>query len=368
MSDHKHHHHHHKNYEVTNPFYEIQKKANKLQHDVQEKAEELQHDVHDKAAKIHYHALQKEIQLQEQVQKQVEILTRRETIKYIVACILFGSMIFSTRHISIGPLQTTFLRVMVGTFFLIIVFACSKFRATLWDYSKSQLLFLIASGICIGVNWLIISDATSKLGVTTVTLTYSLGPGLLLVVSPFLFKEAKLTPSKIVGFVICSFGVLLLDYQFIVEPHSFDVLTDVLVATCFTVVIVYCNRKLENINGLENAMFQMIIAFILIFIIYVWRHGLYFEVPDPDSWWVLGAGIVHTGLPVYLYLSSIDDLRADIIAFAGYIRPLTTILISVLVFGDHMSLEAYIGAAFILGGVAVANFFRRKKLTKTRTF
>lgn len=302
------------------------------------------------------------------IAKRVEMLTRKETIKYIIACLLFGSLTFASRNSNIGSLQLTFLRVMIASFYLMTIFVCSSRRATLSDYSPRQLVYLFVSGVCIGISWLIIADSGKRLGVTTVTLTYSLGPGLLLLLSPLLFKEVRFTATKILGFLICTLGILLMDHQWFETMHEFWEIFDVLVAAFFTVVIVYCNRQLENINGLENAMFQVLIAFIIILFIYIRRHGFYFEVPYPDSVWVVFAGIVNTGLPVYLYLSSVDDLRPDIIAFAGYLRPLTTVFISSVVFGEALGSETYLGATLILGGVAVANFFRRKKLRKNRNF
>lgn len=302
------------------------------------------------------------------ITKRVQMLTRKEVIKYIIACLLFGSLTFTSRHTNIGSLQLTFLRVMIAAFYLMTVFVCSTRRATLTDYTPKQMIYLIISGICIGVSWLIIADSGKRIGVTTVTLTYSLGPGLLLLLSPLLFKDVEFTRSKIMGFLICTLGILLLDHPWFSSIHGFWTIFDVLVAAAFTVVIVYCNRKLETINGLENAMFQVLIAFGVILFIYVRRHGFYFEVPYPDSIWVVFAGIINTGLPVYLYLSSIDDLRPDIIAFAGYLRPLMTVFISAVVFNETLSTETYLGALLILGGVAVANFFRRKKLPKNRNF
>lgn len=301
------------------------------------------------------------------IKKVTKRITRKETIKYIISCILFGCLPIISKNSTAGPLQTTFLRVLIGTFFLMIIFCCSKFRATLWDYSKLQLLFLVISGTCIGLSWLILADSTSKLGTTTVTLTYSLGPGLLLVAAPFLFKEVHFTFSKIAGFLLCTFGVFLLDYQWILT-NSLGNLKEVIIAACLSVVIVYCNRQLEDIEGLENAMFQIIVAFLVIFVIYVWRHDLYFNISESDSWWLIVGGILCTGLPVYLYLSSIDELRADTIAFVGYIRPITAVLIAVFIYGEQLGTERIIGGAFILGGVAIANFFRRKKLHKNRTF
>lgn len=293
---------------------------------------------------------------------------KREVVKYVISCIMLGALPIVNKNINMAPLQATFVRILIGTFFLMIVFCCSRFRATLWDYSKKQFVYLIISGICIGLTWLILADSVSKLGTTTVTLTYSLGPGLLLIASPFLFHDTDYSLAKIIGFLLCTLGVFLLDYEFLIVPNGFHNIEDILVAAVFSVVIVYCNKKLEDIDGLENAMFQMIVAFFLIFIIYVWRHNLYFTINENDSWWLIFGGIINTGLPVYLYLSSIDDLRADTIAFAGYTRPLTSVFLAVVIYGEKIGWETVVGAILILGGVALANFIRRENLGKNRTF
>ncbi len=291
-----------------------------------------------------------------------------EVIKYIIACIMLGSLPIISKNLDTGPLQATFIRILVGTFFLMVIFCCSRFRATIWDYSLEQFICLLVSGTCIGLTWLILADSGSKLGTTTVTLTYSLGPGLLLIASPFLFHETDYSLAKLIGFFLCSLGVFLLDYEWIIAPNGISRIFDVLVAAVFSVVVVYCNKKLEDIDGLENAMFQMIVAFLVIFVIYVWRHDLYFTISENDSWWLIMGGVFNTGLPVYLYLSSIDELRADTIAFAGYARPLTSISLAVFFYGERIGIEAIVGAVLILGGVALANLVRREHLGKSRTF
>lgn len=304
----------------------------------------------------------------EKLQHVSKRITRREVIKYIISCILFGLLPITTKNSTAGPLANTFIRVLVGTFTLMVIFCCSKFRATLWDYTKLQLVFLVISGVCIGLTYLILADTTSKFGTITVTLTYSLGPGLLLVVAPFLFKEVTFTISKTLGFLICTLGIFLLDYQWIFNPEELANFSDVFIGAIFSVVIVYCNRQLEDISGLENAMFQMIIAFFVIFVVYVWKHDLYFNLNESDSWWLILGGIISTALPIYLYLSSIDELRADTIAFVGYLRPITTVTVVVTLYGETFGPNKILGAICILGGVAIANFFRRKNLPKTRTF
>lgn len=294
---------------------------------------------------------------------------KKETIKYICACLLFGTLTLSTRKAGLSSsLEMTFLRTMIGTYFLMTIFVCSTRRATLRDYAPAQLCYLVISGLCIGLTWTILSDAGKKLGVVTATLTNSLGPGLLLLLAPLLFKEAHITPSRVAGFIICTAGVFVLDWDLLMTTHGMSQLSSVLTSAVLSVVIVVCNRHLLDINGLENAMFQMMVAFAFIAWIFVRRHGLTFEIQGDSGWWVLLAGIVHTGLPVYLYLSSVDDLRADIIAFVGYLRPLTTLFCAVLFFNEPLTPQIVIGASMILGGVAVSNMFRRKKLKKNWTF
>ncbi len=307
--------------------------------------------------------------LVDRVKKLSSRVFHKEVIKYIIACLLFGAIPIATNNSSTAALQTTFIRILVAAFVLMVVFCCSRFRATLWDYTKLQLFFLVVSGTCIGLTYLILCDTGDKIGTTTTILTYSLGPALLLICSPFLFKEVELTPIKIIGFVICTFGVFLLDSEFIFSPGGLSSIRDVLLTAVFTVVIVYCNRQLEAIDGLENAMFQMIVAFIVIFVIYAWKADLEFQITGNDAWWLLVAGAINTGLPVYLYLSSIDELQADVIAFYGYIRPMTTVGICVFMYGERLTIEEILGVVCIFGGVILANLFKKKPTVhKNRTF
>nr|WP_268795918.1 DMT family transporter [Paenibacillus sp. Root444D2] len=66
---------------------------------------------------------------------------------------------------------------------------------------------------------------------------------------------------------------------------------------------------------------------------------------------MLMLGIIHGGIGFYLFFAGMKGLIGQSIAVLSYIDPLTSLLISVLVVGERMSLQQLIGAAMLLGSI-----------------
>jgi drug/metabolite transporter (DMT)-like permease len=75
-----------------------------------------------------------------------------------------------------------------------------------WE-NKSHFLYLVISGVAMGVSWMFLYEAYAQIGVSFATLAYYCGPVIVMILSPILFKE-KMTWAKLIGFlavlIVCS--------------------------------------------------------------------------------------------------------------------------------------------------------------------
>ena len=69
---------------------------------------------------------------------------------------------------------------------------------------------------------------------------------------------------------------------------------------------------------------------------------------------LLVIGIVHTGVAYALYYTSISNLQAQTIALYSYIDPGVSVILSVLILREEMSLVKLAGAIMILGAAMLS--------------
>lgn len=72
-------------------------------------------------------------------------------------------------------------------------------------------------------------------------------------------------------------------------------------------------------------------------------------------------GIVNTGLGYYLYFSGVQRLSAQSVSICGYMEPFTALALSAIILGESLTLLQWIGAACILGGVALSELWHPGK-------
>ena len=113
---------------------------------------------------------------------------------YILSMLLFGTNGYLVAHISLQSSQIVLVRTLIGGLVLSAMVLLQK------DFSfsriKPELGNLLAGGIALGLNWVTLFAAYRMLNVSLATLIYYAGPMLVLLFSPWLFRE-KLTKQKL---------------------------------------------------------------------------------------------------------------------------------------------------------------------------
>ena len=72
-------------------------------------------------------------------------------------------------------------------------------------------------------------------------------------------------------------------------------------------------------------------------------------------------GVVHTGIVLHLYFSSMQILPGQSVAMCSYIDPVSSLLIAAIALGERMSVIQIIGAFLIIGGAAFGELYRKKE-------
>ncbi|NCA99415.1 MAG: EamA family transporter [Clostridia bacterium] len=272
-------------------------------------------------------------------------------IKYILALLLFGSNGIVASWIDLPSTQIVLLRTFIGSLLLLMLFKLSQAQLTFWQ-NRRHLSFLILSGMAMGASWMFLYEAYQLIGVSLATLAYYCGPMIVMVLSPLLFRE-NLTLSKLMGFAVVLAGFFLINHQAYQDGKSalglfYGGLSAVLYA-----VMVILNKKAKSIQGLENAMLQLLVSFLTVAVYVGLRQGYIIHIPGGSWLPILILGLVNTGMGCYLYFSSIGHLPVQTVAVSGYLDPLAAVLLSVALLGEVLQPVQILGAFLILAGAFV---------------
>ncbi|KMY54246.1 membrane protein [Bacillus sp. FJAT-27231] len=276
--------------------------------------------------------------------------------KYVVALLLFGSNGVVASYILLNSYEIVYLRTLIGSIFLIFVFALSKQKAQFWK-NKSHFLYLVISSVAMGASWIFLFEAYTQIGVSIATLAYYCGPVIVMILSPLIFKE-KMTSAKLLGFFAVIIGMLCVNGQAFTQGRiSLGLIFGILSAIMYVIMVVF-NKKAVSITGLENATCQLVISFITVVIFMGLKQGLSVNMMEGNLLPILILGVINTGIGCYFYFSSIGQLPVQSVSILGYLEPLSALIFSAAILGEKLSLVQIAGAVLILGGAAYGELFR----------
>ncbi len=269
-------------------------------------------------------------------------------IKYLLALLLFGSNGVVASYISLTSYEIVFLRSLIGSILLISLFKLADNKIDLTK-NKRHLLYLIISGVAMGVSWIFLYEAYQQIGVSIASLAYYCGPVIVMLLSPLLFKE-RFTLPKVGGFVAVLCGILLINTQAIHDGKTpWGLFCGVMSAIMYAFMVIF-NKKAHSITGMKNAMLQLITSFLTVAIFLGFRQGFIIHVSRSDWIPILILGLLNTGIGCYLYFSSIANLPVQSVAVCGYLEPLSAIAFSVLLLKEILLPIQMLGAVLVIGG------------------
>ena len=279
-------------------------------------------------------------------------------IKYLSSLLLFGTNGIVASFINLASYEIVLTRTLIGSALLILLFVFTGGRFSFLK-NKRDFLCLTLSGVSMGLSWMFLYEAYSRIGVSIASLLYYCGPVIVMALSPLLFGE-KLTKNKVTGFIAVFIGVMLINGgAFGGMGDLFGMACGLLSAVTYALMVIF-NKKNKSIEGLENSALQLFIAFITTLLFVLARSGITLDITAESVPPILLLGLVNTGLGCYMYFSSIGKLPVQTVAVCGYLEPLCAVVFSVMFLGEAMSLPEIFGAALILGG-AVFSELRVKR-------
>lgn len=280
-------------------------------------------------------------------------------IKYFAALLLFGLNGIVASHITLSSYEIVYLRTLIGSVFLVILFKLSGGTFHIKVHRRDS-LFITLSGMAMGTSWMFLYEAYQQIGVSFSSLLYYCGPVIVMALSPVIFKE-RLTIPRIVGFIAVLAGVFLVNGQAMLEGGNGWGLGCGLMSAVMYAAMVICNKQSRYIVGMENSVIQLSVSFLTVAVFTILRQGWLVQISASEVPWMLFLGLINTGLGCYLYFSPLDQLPVQTVAVCGYLEPLSAVIFSAVLLNERMTSLQIAGAVCILGGAMAGELLGSKR-------
>ncbi len=287
----------------------------------------------------------------------------KSRIALIVAMAIFGTIGVFRRYIPLPSGAVALCRAAIGMAFLLLLLLCKRQKIDFAAICRN-LLPLLASGVFLGFNWVLLFESYKYTSVAVATLSYYMAPVLLILAAPLCFGE-RLTLKKgicaavaLLGMVLVS-GVLETGIANVAELRG---IVMGLFAAVLYAAIVIINKRLKDISALDKTVVQFAVSVVVLVPYVIFAEEVTLAAITPTAVvLLLVVGILHTGLAYALYFGAVERLPAGIVALYSYIDPVLAVVLSALFLKEPMTLLGGIGAVLILGAAFISENSSKKK-------
>lgn len=286
-------------------------------------------------------------------------------IQLVAAMIIWGTLGPLVKQIPLASGEIVLARVVLGLVTLGIIYIATGNRGSIPADRKSvrrDIAILAISGAVMGFNWVFLFEAYKYTTVSIATVSYYCAPVIIIALSPAVLGE-RLTVSRIAGIAAAAAGMFMITGSLSGGSQPLKGILFGLLAALFYASVTLLNKQLRaGFTGIQITIIQLFAAGIVVAPYAVVNH---------EGAWILPAGtglicliivgVVHTGLVLHLYFSSMQRLPGQSVAMCSYIDPVSSLLIAAVVLGERMSIVQIIGAVLIIGGAAFGELAPKKE-------
>lgn len=271
-------------------------------------------------------------------------------LKMTMSMAIFGSIGFFTGKTGIPAAELVFVRCICATLFLGLCWVLlGQHKVEVWN--KREVIQTMICGIFLVFNWVFLFKAFEEMAITVAISIYNLAPIFVLILGTLFLKE-KMTLSSLLAIVVCFLGSIL-----IIGIQNFSSLTGfigsgfvwaLLSALCYAMTMLLG----KGINGLSAYAMTFVQTTVGILMLFPFMNFDVFQGLNSTNWlYILGTGLIHTGLVYYLFFDSLRKLSTLVISALVFVDPLVAILLDTILLDFRPSILQSVGIILIFGGI-----------------
>lgn len=280
----------------------------------------------------------------------------KEKLSMILSMVIFGTIGIFVKYIGLPSGLIAATRGITGAVVIILVMLITKHKPDIKSVIK-KLPVLIASGVAIGFNWILLFEAYNHTGIPVATVCYYTAPIFVVVATPFVFKS-KLKPRQLICVVLALLGVVAVSG---VLQNGTTKITGVLLGVGAAVLyasVMIMNKFMGDAPDYERTVIQLGSAGLVV-LPYALVTSSDISVTTTSVVLLVIVGIVHTGFAYLLYFGALKKLKSQTAAILSYIDPASAIILSSIVFAQLPTAYELVGVVLIMSAALLSENFKK---------
>jgi len=280
---------------------------------------------------------------------------RYDYLKIHLAVLLFGGagLFGKLIHISSGGIVLG--RAGLAAIFLIVLKKILKEDFTVKTGKDWQMFALL--GTVLAFHWIAFFESIQLSSVAIGVLTFSTFPIFTTLLEPLINKE-KMELSNLALALVALVGVALVMPSMTFEHKDTQgALWGIASGASFAVLTIISKNMISAYSSNSVSLFQNgIAALVLVFFF----HQDILNASSTDWFYLILLGFIFTGIAHTLFISSMQNIKAQTASLIASLEPVYGILLAWLILHEVPTLRMFLGGSLILG-VAFFAMFREQK-------
>ncbi len=280
----------------------------------------------------------------------------------VLSMTVFGTVGIFRRYIPLPSGWIAMARGAIGMLFLMAVMLIGRKRPA-FAVLRKNLIPLLISGACIGVNWILFFESYLYTTVATATVCYYMAPVIVTLLSPLVLRE-RLTVKKAICVAVAFVGAALVSGigQTGGGASQYKGILLALGAAVLYACVVLMNKKMQEVPALDRTATQLgAAALVLVPYALIAEPVSTMEFTPFAVICLAVVGVLHTGVAYALYFGSIGKLGAQTAALCSYIDPVVAIVLAAIIFNEPFTVASAIGTVLVIGAALAGELELRRK-------
>lgn len=287
----------------------------------------------------------------------------------IALVVLFGSAFMLTK-ISVQaypPAVVAGGRIIIAAIVLMVL---SLFRRDSFSFLKSHWILLIALAVLgCSLPFYLISWGQQTVDSSIAGILMAVMPLTTIVLAHFFVKGERLTPNRVLGFVLGFIGILVLFGPSAIANLDADASRLIAMVAILTGAVSYAINTIiakylpdESFVAL-SAVVMVIASFIMLPTMFLTDQDWQLSFQSKEFLSLVLLGIFPTAMATIIYFSVIARVGPSFLSQINYLIPVWAVFIGILFLNESVGLNAIVALVLILIGIAIA---QRKNLSFAR--
>ncbi len=282
----------------------------------------------------------------------------KEKATMILCMVIFGTIGIFVKYIAMPSGVIAAFRGITGAIVILAVMLL-KGRKVNFKTIKGKLPVLLASGVAIGFNWILLFEAYRFTGIPVATVCYYTAPVVVLIASSIIFKE-KLKLKQVLCVLVALTGVVFVSGLFQSNVSRFTGVLCGLGAAMLYASVMIMNKFMGDVDAYERTVIQLAVAGIVVLPYAISTMGE-IELNPMSLGLLIIVGVVHTGFAYLLYFGAMKNLNSRTVAILSYIDPASAIILSSIVFMKLPAVYEFIGVVLIMSAALFSEIKKKEK-------